>query len=66
MSKLIITRRSLIKAGLASAAALPLGGCEAFDFLEGTRQRHARIHDQDEFTDISCPAFATFWKSTRT
>jgi DMSO/TMAO reductase YedYZ molybdopterin-dependent catalytic subunit len=33
MSKLIITRRSLIKAGLASAAALPLGGCEAFDFL---------------------------------
>jgi DMSO/TMAO reductase YedYZ molybdopterin-dependent catalytic subunit len=33
MSKLILSRRNLLKAGLASAAALPLGGCEAFDFL---------------------------------
>ncbi len=33
MSKLILSRRSLLRAGLASAAALPLGGCEAFDFL---------------------------------
>ncbi len=33
MSKLILSRRHLLKAGLASAAALPLGGCEAFDFL---------------------------------
>jgi DMSO/TMAO reductase YedYZ molybdopterin-dependent catalytic subunit len=33
MSKLILSRRSLLRAGLASAAALPLAGCEAFDFL---------------------------------
>jgi len=33
MSKLILSRRSLLRAGLASAAAFPLGGCEAFDFL---------------------------------
>ena len=33
MSKLILSRRSLLRAGLASAATLPLGGCEAFDFL---------------------------------
>jgi DMSO/TMAO reductase YedYZ molybdopterin-dependent catalytic subunit len=33
MSKLILSRRLLLKAGLASAAALPLGGCEVFDFL---------------------------------
>ncbi len=33
MSKLILSRRTLLRAGLASAAALPLGGCEAFDFL---------------------------------
>ncbi len=33
MSKLILSRRHLLKAGLVSAAALPLGGCEAFDFL---------------------------------
>jgi DMSO/TMAO reductase YedYZ molybdopterin-dependent catalytic subunit len=33
MSKLILSRRALLRAGLASAAALPLGGCEAFDFL---------------------------------
>ena len=33
MSKLVLSRRSLLRAGLASAAALPLGGCEAFDFL---------------------------------
>jgi DMSO/TMAO reductase YedYZ molybdopterin-dependent catalytic subunit len=33
MSKLILSRRSLLKAGIASAAAFPLGGCEAFDFL---------------------------------
>lgn len=32
MSRLI-SRRTLLRAGLASAAALPLGGCEAFDFL---------------------------------
>ena len=34
MPKLILTRRNLLKASLASAAALPLGGCEAFDFLK--------------------------------
>jgi DMSO/TMAO reductase YedYZ molybdopterin-dependent catalytic subunit len=33
MSKLVLSRRNLLRAGLASAAALPLGGCEAFDFL---------------------------------
>jgi DMSO/TMAO reductase YedYZ molybdopterin-dependent catalytic subunit len=33
MSKLILSRRSLLRAGMASAAALPLAGCEAFDFL---------------------------------
>jgi len=33
MSKLVLSRRSLLRAGLASVAALPLGGCEAFDFL---------------------------------
>jgi DMSO/TMAO reductase YedYZ molybdopterin-dependent catalytic subunit len=33
MSKLILSRRTLLRAGLASAAALPLGGCEAFDFM---------------------------------
>lgn len=33
MSKLVLSRRSLLRAGLASAAAFPLGGCEAFDFL---------------------------------
>lgn len=34
MSKLMLSRRSLLRAGLASAAALPLGGCDAFDFLK--------------------------------
>jgi DMSO/TMAO reductase YedYZ molybdopterin-dependent catalytic subunit len=33
MSKLIITRRALLRAGFASAASLPLAGCDAFDFL---------------------------------
>jgi DMSO/TMAO reductase YedYZ molybdopterin-dependent catalytic subunit len=33
MSKLVLSRRSLLRAGLASMAALPLAGCEAFDFL---------------------------------
>jgi DMSO/TMAO reductase YedYZ molybdopterin-dependent catalytic subunit len=33
MSKLVLSRRNLLRAGLASAAAFPLGGCEAFDFL---------------------------------
>jgi DMSO/TMAO reductase YedYZ molybdopterin-dependent catalytic subunit len=33
MSKLIINRRSLLRAGLATAASLPLAGCDAFDFL---------------------------------
>ena len=33
MSKLILSRRSLLKASLASATALPLAGCNAFDFL---------------------------------
>jgi DMSO/TMAO reductase YedYZ molybdopterin-dependent catalytic subunit len=30
----ILSRRSLLKAGLASAASLPLAGCSAFDFLK--------------------------------
>ncbi|WP_119274484.1 molybdopterin-binding protein [Taklimakanibacter deserti] len=34
MARLVLTRRSLLRAGLASAAALPLGGCDAFDFLK--------------------------------
>lgn len=34
MRKLILSRRSLLKAGLATATALPLAGCEAFDFLK--------------------------------
>ncbi len=34
MSKLILSRRALLKAGIASAAAFQLGGCEAFDFLK--------------------------------
>jgi DMSO/TMAO reductase YedYZ molybdopterin-dependent catalytic subunit len=34
MPKRIITRRSLLKAGFASAASLPLAGCSAFDFLK--------------------------------
>lgn len=34
MSKFLLSRRALLKAGLASAAAFPLGGCEAFDFLK--------------------------------
>jgi len=33
MAKLIISRRGLLRAGLASAAAFPLAGCNAFDFL---------------------------------
>ncbi len=35
MSKLIVSRRSLLRAGLASAASLPLAGCSAYDFLQG-------------------------------
>ena len=34
MSDLMVSRRSLLRAGLASAAALPMGGCTAFDFLQ--------------------------------
>jgi DMSO/TMAO reductase YedYZ molybdopterin-dependent catalytic subunit len=34
MSKLMLSRRSLLRAGLASAAALPLTGCSTFDFLQ--------------------------------
>ena len=34
MRKLILSRRNLLKAGLATATALPLAGCEAFDFLK--------------------------------
>jgi DMSO/TMAO reductase YedYZ molybdopterin-dependent catalytic subunit len=34
MSKFMLSRRALLKAGLASAVAFPLGGCEAFDFLK--------------------------------
>ena len=33
MSRLILSRRSLLKAGLASAAAFPMSGCSAFDSL---------------------------------
>ncbi len=33
MSKLVLSRRSLLRASLASAAAFPLVGCDAFDFL---------------------------------
>jgi DMSO/TMAO reductase YedYZ molybdopterin-dependent catalytic subunit len=33
MSRLILTRRKLLRAGLATAATLPLAGCDAFDFL---------------------------------
>jgi DMSO/TMAO reductase YedYZ molybdopterin-dependent catalytic subunit len=34
MSKLMLSRRNLLRASLATAAGLPLGGCEAFDFLK--------------------------------
>lgn len=34
MSKFVISRRSLLRAGLASAATMPLAGCSAFDFLQ--------------------------------
>jgi DMSO/TMAO reductase YedYZ molybdopterin-dependent catalytic subunit len=34
MTHLMVSRRALLRAGLASAAALPLGGCTAFDFLQ--------------------------------
>lgn len=34
MSKLIISRRSLLRAGLASAVTMPLAGCSALDFLQ--------------------------------
>lgn len=34
MSRLIVTRRALLRAGLASAASMPLAGCAAFDFLQ--------------------------------
>ena len=34
MPKLIMSRRALLRAGLARAAALPLSGCAAFDFLQ--------------------------------
>ncbi len=33
MSKVIISRRALLRASLASAATLPLAGCKALDFL---------------------------------
>jgi DMSO/TMAO reductase YedYZ molybdopterin-dependent catalytic subunit len=33
MSKLITSRRALLKAGLATAASLPLSGCTGLDFL---------------------------------
>ena len=33
MSKIIISRRALLRAGLATAASIPLAGCQAFDFL---------------------------------
>ncbi|MGV3635145.1 MAG: molybdopterin-binding protein [Pseudorhodoplanes sp.] len=33
MSKILMSRRALLRAGFASAAALPLAGCSAFDFL---------------------------------
>jgi DMSO/TMAO reductase YedYZ molybdopterin-dependent catalytic subunit len=34
MSKLILSRRSLLRAGMASALTLPLAGCDALDFLK--------------------------------
>jgi DMSO/TMAO reductase YedYZ molybdopterin-dependent catalytic subunit len=34
MSKLIVSRRRLIRAGATFAATLPLAGCDAFDFLQ--------------------------------
>jgi DMSO/TMAO reductase YedYZ molybdopterin-dependent catalytic subunit len=34
MHKPLLSRRALLKASLASVAAFPLGGCEAFDFLK--------------------------------
>ena len=34
MSKLITSRRDLLRAGLASFATMPLAGCTAFDFLQ--------------------------------
>ncbi len=34
MSKLVLSRRSVLRAGLASSLALPLAGCSAFDFLQ--------------------------------
>jgi DMSO/TMAO reductase YedYZ molybdopterin-dependent catalytic subunit len=34
MRNLMLSRRALLKASLASAAAVPLAGCEAFDFLK--------------------------------
>jgi DMSO/TMAO reductase YedYZ molybdopterin-dependent catalytic subunit len=33
MSSLIVSRRNLLRAGLSAAAAVPLAGCDAFDFL---------------------------------
>src|SRR5262245_42189897 len=33
MSKIITNRRALLRAGLATAASIPLAGCQAFDFL---------------------------------
>jgi DMSO/TMAO reductase YedYZ molybdopterin-dependent catalytic subunit len=33
MSKLILSRRSLLRASMASTLTLPLAGCDAFDFL---------------------------------
>lgn len=33
MSELLLNRRRLLRAGLATAATLPLAGCDAFDFL---------------------------------
>jgi DMSO/TMAO reductase YedYZ molybdopterin-dependent catalytic subunit len=33
MSKLIFTRRKLLRAGVTAAATVPLAGCDAFDFL---------------------------------
>lgn len=34
MSKLVLSRRSLLRAGLSSAVTMPLAGCSAFDFLQ--------------------------------
>jgi DMSO/TMAO reductase YedYZ molybdopterin-dependent catalytic subunit len=34
MPELMVSRRALLRAAFASAAALPLGGCSAFDFLQ--------------------------------